>query len=266
MVRKLHDGAADAQGRRLEPAIAHEWGSELEWTLFVPATPQQIPASATFAESYLRYLAFPDAQDPDFRVTDLQFTVDSFWRTIQSSSYLAAMDPDLSAFRRGGGKLLLWHGWNDQHIAPQSTLAYWDAMRRTMGERAVDGFARLYLFPGMAHCGGGDGLGTADVLTPVMAWVESGRQPGRIVASTVAGGATTRTRPVFPYPVVARYDGTGNADDAANFVPSTPRAAPGDYRWVGQRLYSHGYQSWCAAAGTTLTCRPEETWLTRKIR
>ncbi|MEU0469743.1 tannase/feruloyl esterase family alpha/beta hydrolase [Amycolatopsis sp. NPDC006131] len=128
MVRKLHDGAADVQGRRLEPAIAHEWGSELEWTLFVPATPQQIPASARFAESYLRHLAFPDAQDPDFRVTDLQFTVDLCWRTIQSSSYLAAMDPDLSAFRRGGGKLLLWHGWNDQHIAPQSTLAYWDAI------------------------------------------------------------------------------------------------------------------------------------------
>ena len=258
VVRRLHDGAVDARGNRLEPAIAHEWGSELEWTLFVPATPDQTPASVGFAESYLRYLAFPNAQNPDYRLADLEFTVNSFWRTVQSSSYLSAMDPDLSAFRRGGGKLLLWHGWSDQHISPQSTLAYWDAMRDSMGGRTVDSFARLYLFPGMAHCGGGDGPNVTDVLTPVMAWVESGEAPDRIVASNA-----TRSRPVYPYPTVARYDGTGSIDDAANFVPYTPRTQPEDYRWVGRRLYSPGYQTWCQADGTTLVCRPSRTWLTR---
>ncbi|WP_284747554.1 tannase/feruloyl esterase family alpha/beta hydrolase [Amycolatopsis sp. RTGN1] len=255
VIRKLHDGAVDAQGRRLEPAIAHEWGSELEWSLFVPATPTGPSASANFALSYLRYLAFPGAQNPDFRLADLKFTVASFWQTVQSSSYLAAMDPDLTRFQRGGGKLLLWHGWNDQHISPQSTLAYWDALRATT---RVDGFARLYLFPGVAHCGGGDGPNTFDILTPVMAWAESGRQPGKVVASNA-----TRSRPVYPYPTVARYDGSGSVDDAANFVPFTPRTEPGPgYHWVGERLYSDDYQTWCRAVGGELVCRPAKTWLT----
>ncbi|MEU8635587.1 tannase/feruloyl esterase family alpha/beta hydrolase [Amycolatopsis sp. NPDC048633] len=255
VVRKLHDGAVDAQGRRLEPAIAHEWGSELEWSLFVPATPTGPSASANFALSYLRYLAFPGAQNPDFRLSDLKFTVASFWKTVQSSSYLAAMDPDLTRFQRGGGKLLLWHGWNDQHISPQSTLAYWDALRAAT---RVDSFARLYLFPGVAHCGGGDGPNTFDVLTPVMAWAESGKQPGKVVASNA-----TRSRPAYPYPTVARYDGTGSVDDAANFVPFTPRTEPGPgYHWVGERLYSSDYQTWCRVVGGELVCRPAKTWLT----
>jgi feruloyl esterase len=118
-------------------------------------------------------------------------------------------------------------------------------MRSTMGGATVDRFAKLYLFPGVAHCGGGEGPNTFDILTPVMAWVESGRQPARIVASNVVNGAVTRTRPVFPYPAVARYDGTGSIDDAANFVSYTPRnPVRNDDSWVGQRLFSHGYQTW----------------------
>jgi len=265
VVRRLHDGAVDAQGRRLEPAIAHEWGSELEWTLFVPAAPGQRVASENFALSYLRYLVDPNNAQPDFQLSDLAFTVESFWKTVQSSSYIAAMDPDLTAYQRSGGKLFLWHGWNDQHISPQSTLAYYDAMRETMGPGTVDSFAKLYLFPGMAHCGGGVGPNNFDALTPVMAWVESGRRPAKIIASNIVNGAVTRTRPVFPYPTVARYDGTGSVDDAANFVAYTPRhQRDADYSWVGQRLYSHDYQTWCTAIGTTLACEPTQTWLTRR--
>ncbi|WP_411147116.1 tannase/feruloyl esterase family alpha/beta hydrolase [Streptomyces sp. A30] len=123
VVRRLHDRATDAKGRKLEVPV----------------------------------------------LSDLKFAAESFWKTVQSSIHLAALDPDLGAFRRGGGKLLLWHGWNDQHISPQSTLAYYDAMRTTMGARAVDRFAKLYLFPGVAHCSGGEGPNTFDALTPVMA-------------------------------------------------------------------------------------------------
>ena len=177
---------------------------------------------------------------------------------------MSALDPDLSRFQRSGGKLILWHGWSDQHISPQNTLDYYATMRRTMGARTVDSFAQLYLFPGMAHCGGGEGPNTFDILTPVMAWVESGRTPSRVVAS-ITTGTDTRTRPVFPYPAVARYDGSGSIDDAANFVPYTPRTEPGPgYRWVGQRLFSGDYQTWARARGTTLVQRPARTWLTRK--
>ena len=253
VVRKLHDGATDARGNRLEPAIAHEWGSELDWTLLVPAAQGQPVASEMFALSYLRYLAEPNNPDPDYQLTDLKLTVASFWKTVlPSTTYLAAMDPDLGAYQRSGGKLLLWHGWNDQHISPQSTLAYYDALRSTMGARSVDSFAKLYLFPGVAHCGGGEGPNTFDVLTPVMAWVESGRRPARIVAA-----GATRTRPVFPYPTVARYDGSGSIDDAANFVAYTPRnPVQNDDHWVGEALYSHGYQTWPKAVDGKLVVRP----------
>lgn len=91
---------------------------------------------------------------------DLQFTRQSFWETVQTHIYLSATDPDLSRFAGRGGKLLLWHGWNDQHIAPQSTLANYKAARETMGDRPVERFTRLYLFPGLAHCSGGLGPNT----------------------------------------------------------------------------------------------------------
>ncbi|MEV2212444.1 tannase/feruloyl esterase family alpha/beta hydrolase [Streptomyces sp. NPDC050997] len=266
VVKRLHDGATDAKGRRLELAVSHEWGSELEWTLFVPRAQGQTVASENFVTSFARYLARTIAPDPDFQLSDLEFTAESFWRTVQSSSYLAALDPDLSAFRHSGGKLLLWHGWNDQHISPQGTLAYYDALRDTMGGAAVDRFAELYMFPGVAHCGGGDGPNTFDVLTPVMAWAESATKPGRIVAAGSTGGTTTRTRPVYPYPQVARYDGTGSTDDASNFVATRPPHRPGahDYDWLGERLYSSDYQTWCRVVDGKLECRPTHTWLTAR--
>jgi feruloyl esterase len=256
VVRRLHDGATDAQGRRLEQRISHEWGSELDWTLFVPAAQGQTTFSETIVLSFLRYLAYFNVANPNYQLSDLQFTVPSFWQTVQTSVYLAATDPDLRRFDGRGGKLLLWHGWADQHITPQSTLEYYEAMRDAMGADAVDRFAKLYLFPGVAHCGGGLGPDTFDVLTPMMAWVETGTPPGAIIASKVANGAVTRTRPVFPYPSVARYAGSGSIDDAANFVAVTPGTEPPvDYHWVGEPLYSSGYQATCQAEGTQLVCQ-----------
>ncbi|GAA2651018.1 tannase/feruloyl esterase family alpha/beta hydrolase [Paractinoplanes durhamensis] len=256
VVRKLHDGATDVDGNRLEQPISHEWGSELDWTLFVPAAQGQVTFSENIALSFLRYLAYFNVAAPSYQLTDLTFTVSSFWKTVQTSSYLSATDPDLSRFRRSGGKLILWHGWSDQHISPQATLNYYAAMRDTMG--SVDSFARLYLFPGMAHCGGGLGPSTFDVLTPVMNWVEHGVAPFKIVASKVDAGVVTRTRPVYPYPVVARYDGSGSTDDAANFGPYTPRtSSPVGYRWVGAPLYTHGYQATCKVVNGKLVCTPD---------
>jgi feruloyl esterase len=259
VVRRIHEGATDAHGNRLEPEISHEWGSELDWTLFIPPAQGQIVGSQLFALSYLQYLADPNHPNPSYTLQDLPLTVPGFWRTVlPSSTYMSALDPDLGGFQRSGGKLLLWHGWGDQHISPQNTLAYWDAMHRTMGTRGLDSFAKLFLFPGVAHCGGGEGPNQFDVLTPVMAWVESGRRPSQIVAANVdAGGKVTRTRPVFPYPAVARYDGSGSVDDAANFVPYTPRREPGPgYAWVGAPLFSHGYQTKATAVGDRLVLRP----------
>ncbi|GAA2684875.1 tannase/feruloyl esterase family alpha/beta hydrolase [Actinoplanes palleronii] len=229
VVRKLHDGATDAHGRRLEQEISHEWGSELDWTLFVPSKQGDVTFSENIALSFLRYLAYRNVADPDYRLTDLKFTLASFRETVRTSDYLSATDPDLSRFRRGGGKLVLWHGWSDQHISPQATLNYYDAMRRTMGGRTVDTFARLYLFPGMAHCGGGLGPNTFDVLTPVMAWVETGTRPGSIVATSA-----TTSRAVAPF---------------------AERGAPTvGYDWAGTALYTHGYQKTCRVVNGKLVC------------
>jgi hypothetical protein len=176
---------------------------------------------------------------------------------MQTSIYLSAMDPDLLPFARRGGKLILWHGWNDHHIPPRNTLAYYDALRDTMGDKGVDRFTRLYLFPGVGHCSGGEGPDTFELLQPVMEWVEGGVEPGKIIASKVVSGVVTRTRPVFPYPTVARYVGSGSIDDAANFVPFTPRKERSDSKdWVDEDLFSHGYQAWCQAVGTQLVCNP----------
>lgn len=271
VVRRLHDGATDADGHFLEVPGAHEWGSELAWTLFVPSTAN--PASPVFSQTialdFLRYLAFFNTYNPSYQLTDLPFTVAGFWHTMQTSIYLAALDPDLSRFAARGGKLLLWHGWSDQHIPPRNTISYYEAVRDTLGDRRADNFMKLYLFPGVTHCGGGEGPDTFELLQPMMAWVEGGVAPGKIIASKLTNGVVTRTRPVFPYPAVARYVGSGSIDDAANFVASTPYFAAAHTgqddaeHWVGEGLFSSGYQASCKAVGTQLVCNPASLHLNR---
>ena len=132
MVRRLHDGAQDTRGASSNPPSPVNGDPNSTGRCFVPAW-GSMSSARNFALSCLRYLADPNNSNPAYQLTDLKFTVESFWRMVLSSSTcLPAMDPDLGAFRRGGGKLRLW---NDQHISPQSTLAYYDAPR-------VDGKAR----------------------------------------------------------------------------------------------------------------------------
>lgn len=255
VVRRIHDGPTDAWGRHLEQPIAHEWGSELDWSLFIPTTTAGPSGSLNFVLPFLRYLTFYNQALPNYQITDLKFTLPYFYGDVETSHYWSATDPDLGAFNAHGGKLLLWHGWGDQHITPQGTIAYYKGMQSLMGAATVDNFAKLFLFPGVAHCGGGLGPNTFDILTPVMAWVETGTVPTSVVASIVSGGTTTRTRPVYPYPQVARYIGNGSTDVAANFAPFTPPTEPAvSYDWVGAPMYSAGYESQCVATGSTLSC------------
>jgi feruloyl esterase len=148
---------------------------------------------------------------------------------------LNATDPDLSAYRKRGGKLILYHGWSDAAIAPQNTIDYYTTVTAKMGAEQTRTFARLFMVPGMQHCGGGSGPNTfgqfsvssgdadLDMDAALERWVEKGVAPERIVAAkhksdVDPSSAVVRTRPLCAYPLVARYQGSGSTDDAANFT------------------------------------------------
>jgi feruloyl esterase len=116
------------------------------------------------------------------------------------------------------------HGWNDQLVPPLNTINYYESVRKAMGARPAEEFVRLFMAPGMLHCGGGPGPNTFDALTALEQWAEQGKAPEKIVASRSTNGVVDRTRPLCPYPQVAQYKGTGSTDDAMNFVCAPSRA------------------------------------------
>jgi hypothetical protein len=129
-------------------------------------------------------------------------------------------DPNLWAFRVHGGKLVIWHGWADQLIFPRGTINYYERVERVMGgERSTREFARLFMAPGVAHCGGGVGPNLADPFDAVVNWVEHHQAPETLLATkTDASGNVAESRPLCPYPLEARYTGQGSTNDAANFA------------------------------------------------
>jgi len=134
------------------------------------------------------------------------------------------VNPDLSAFVKRGGKLLIYHGWNDQLITPHNSVNYYESVRSTLGAARTDAAVRLFMAPGMGHCSGGPGPNQADWLTALEQWVEKGVAPTRIIASRASNGVVDRTRPLCVYPQVARYNGKGSTDEAANFSCLAPEA------------------------------------------
>jgi len=156
----------------------------------------------------------------DWSALDYSNFLSFFKDTVAQVGPLMATDnPNLAVFRDGGGKLLLWHGWNDQLIVSLGTIDYYDRVTRELGggyERTQE-FARLFMAPGVMHCAGGTGPQPQGLFEAVVDWVEQGRAPDRILASKAIGGGT-QTRPLCPYPAQARWTGEGSSDAAANFV------------------------------------------------
>jgi feruloyl esterase len=128
-----------------------------------------------------------------------------------------ATNPDLRPLKKRGGKIIHYHGWADPMLTAFMSVDYYESALRTMGEKETKEFYRLFLVPGMFHCSGGVGCGTVDWLTPMVAWVEKGTAPEKLIGARVEQGETKRTRPLCPYPEVARYKGTGSIDEAGNF-------------------------------------------------
>jgi hypothetical protein len=157
------------------------------------------------------------------------------WRTVAASEYPeVAQDGsrniadvtdtfgDLDAFRRSGGKLLTFVGGNDPLIFPRGVINYYRTMASRYARRPgdfddVQRFYRLFRAPGVAHCGGGTGPQPQNLFGALVDWVERGIAPQQILATTTAGGAVTRSRPLCPYPQTAIYNGSGSTDVSASF-------------------------------------------------
>ena len=153
-----------------------------------------------------------------------------------------ATNPDLRAFKARGGKLIVYQGWADEATYPRNPLIYYETVERLMGSRAAtQDFFRFYMVPGQSHIPGSGGAETVDYLSYLEGWVERGEMPQVLLAeklktlSRFAGPVTYAayltpdniqfSRPLYPYPIQARYSGKGNPDSAANWVPVTPKPA-----------------------------------------
>ncbi|HEY5757227.1 MAG TPA: tannase/feruloyl esterase family alpha/beta hydrolase [Steroidobacter sp.] len=220
-LRGLFSPLRDATGKEIYPP---------------PAVGALLPASELERRGKLgadmyRYAVFQDTKwDPSSFVLERDLPI-----ARERLKALISDDTDLTPFASRNSRLILYHGWDDSGPSPYNSINYYQAVQRKVGEQKADGFFRLFMVPGMYHCRGGPGpnsFGNAgdppvldaqhDVLMALEQWVERGAAPERIIASNVKAGRVERSRPLCPYPKVARYKGAGSIDEAENFSCVAP--------------------------------------------
>ncbi len=232
-LRQLYAGSRTAKGRPIMSGYSP--GGEAEaggWAAWITGAAPQKSLMFAFGTQFFTNMVFDSAQwdwksfqlDRDVKVAD-----------DKQGGTLSAADPDLKKFQARGGKLILYHGWSDAAIPAQSTVDYYRSVEKKMGAKQAAQFVRLYMVPGMEHCGGGAGpnfFGQAgvplsdpdhDIDAALERWVEQGTAPAQIIATKFKSGVNpasgvARTRPLCPYPQTAHYKGNGSTDDAASFV------------------------------------------------
>ena len=221
----------DSQGKKV--LAAYSPGAEADpsgvagW-LFGPA-PGTPTAMLFFSTGYFSDFVY---QQPDWKLASYDFNRDFPVAQQRTAPALDATSPDLNPFLARGGKLILFHGWNDPAIPALSTIDYYDQLTRTLGTKAVTDSTRLYMVPGMLHCGSGPGAtefgggsrprqdASHDILTALEQWVETSTAPTTIIATKPAATPTV-TRPLCPYPATIRYTGS-NPNNASSFTCTTP--------------------------------------------
>jgi feruloyl esterase len=191
-----------------------EPGSEMNWKATSGG-----PRPLGMSDDLFKYVVF---QDPnwDFRTLDVTKHLERVRQA--DNGVISATSPNLKPFIDRGGKLIMYHGWGDTNVSPQSSVIYHRRLVEALGEHQVDQSVRLYMVPGMGHCGGGEAPNVFDMVKPLEQWREHGKAPADVTASQVDDGHITRTRPLCPYPQVARYKGTGSSDEAENFLCKLP--------------------------------------------
>jgi feruloyl esterase len=207
---------ASAQGRVVGPFAPYVGSGWNPYLVNQSGLPFRLQGSASF----LRYMAF-DAPRPDYDWRDFDIHTDP-QRIHWIRSVLDATDPDLTAFRDRGGKLLMYFGWADSGPNPRMGTRYYDAVLDSLGASTTD-FFRLFMIPGMFHGSGGVGNPSIEAFAALRTWVETDTPPDRLTISYHADGEVVRTRPACPYPQVARPTGSGSTDVAAGFACVDPR-------------------------------------------
>jgi hypothetical protein len=224
-VKRLMAPATNSKGDVLYafpyiPGTETQWAG---WNYFGAPSPAYPPRSANFdlPAQYLKYFVdekvrnHGDALSFDFDHDPVG--LDRARRIYDATSF------DLRAVKARGGKILMWHGWADGAIVATSSIDYYEGVMKSMGgSKQTEDFFRLFLVPGVHHGGGGPGLTEFDALTALENWVEKGQAPEELIASRSSKGVVERSRPLFPYPVLARYSGKGDPKRAESFVPFDP--------------------------------------------
>jgi len=200
---------APSTKKEIFPALQR--GGELVWGSL--AGPQPIAEAVEF----FQYVVF---NDPSWDYKTLSFDTAAELADKAAGDVLNVIDPNLKGFFDRGGKLLLYHGWNDQFVAPENSINYYTSILNASASAKAS--ARLFMAPGMNHCRGGEGPNVFDAMGALERWVEQGQAPDRLDATHATGDTVDRSRPLCAYPNVARYKGSGSIDDAANFACRMP--------------------------------------------
>jgi len=211
--KKIYAPVVDPRtGKEVFPGV--EPGSEPRWTINAGGA-----KPLAMSDDLFKYVVFKDARF-DARALDVSTHLELGRKA--DAGTISATSPNIRPFVDRGGKLIIYHGWGDTNVPPRSSVNYYKALTDTLGAREVEQAIRLYMVPGMGHCGGGEGPNTFDILTALERWREHGAAPREVLASKITNGKVERTRPLCPFPEIPKYKGTGSLDDAANFACHQP--------------------------------------------